>query len=325
MSRVDVQAALEIAEVGSDEDANDPEWMVIREWGMELRFAEDAEQRLRQMALDHPRFRWSGKALLDQPLHLALAALGGAARDAGWRPESALLTEFDDLELLPPGTYADESLLREGTLWLPTARLGLVMSDGHVRALAWREAADVPRSTVGGVTEAQLDLCKRPDLRNYLHFWRPRHQMTTLEVMLTGVFILTLLGIGVYAWQEQQAWQSAPTIRARVTGLDPLPPGIGQKPIHVEFTDKSGVVRAGSLESAEFYVDPSAVGEEVELRYLATEPPRFKGPARVHDAGFVRSTPWVIAAVAAYGALMTAARWLQRQRRVPSAPRIGAD
>jgi hypothetical protein len=129
--------------------------------------------------------------------------------------------------------------------------------------------------------------------------------MTTLQVILTGVFILTLIGIGVYAWQEQQAWQSAPTIRARVTAIDPLPAGIGQKPIHVEFTDDTGRVQTGALESAEFYVDPSTVGEEVELRYLATEPPRFKGPARVHDAGFVRFTPWAIAAVAAYGALMS--------------------
>jgi hypothetical protein len=90
------------AGVSSDDDANDPEWMVVREWGMELRFAEDGEQRLRQIALDDPRFRWAGKALLDEPLHLALAALGEAARDAGWRPENALLTEFDDLTELPP-------------------------------------------------------------------------------------------------------------------------------------------------------------------------------------------------------------------------------
>jgi hypothetical protein len=291
---------------------------------MELRFAKDGEQRLRQIALDDPRFGWAGKALLEEPLHLALAALGEAARDAGWRPENALLTEFDDLTELP-GTYADESLLGEGTLWLPVSRVGLVMCNGHVRALAWRDPRDVPSLTVGGVTDAQLDLSQRPDLRNYLQYWRPRHRMTTLQVILTGVFILTLIGIGVYAWQEQQAWQSAPTIRARVTAIDPLPAGIGQKPIHVQFTDDTGRVQTGALESAEFYVDPSAVGDEVELRYLATEPPRFKGPARVHDAGFVRFTPWAIAAVAAYGALMSAASWLQRKRKVPPPPRIGAE
>jgi hypothetical protein len=321
MTRAEVLAIVEAAGAISDDDANDPDWLTIGTWGMELRFGEKGEQHLRQIALDDASWHWGGKPLLGEPLHRALEALGPAARDAAWRPENAVDHQFDDLEAAEPGACYDEPLLDGGTLWLPARRLGLVMQHGHVKELAWRGAEDIPRKTVSGVTEAQLQLSRRKDLEHYLRTWRPHRGMTPGQLLLTVLFMMALIGTAVFAFQEQQAWRSAPTAMATVTAVDPLPAGIGQKPIHVEFTDEGGKRQQASLETAEFYSHPNEAGEQVEIRYLPTEPVQVKGPARAQDAAFVRYVPVVLVITAIYGALMA----LLRSRRVRAGSSSSAE
>lgn len=314
MTRDEVLAVVQKAGVVSDDDPNDPDWLTIAQWGMELRFDEE-DARLRQIAIDDTSCLWAGKPVLGQPLHKALDALGDAVRHAGWRPENAVNHHFDDLEALSRGEYLDEALMDEGTLWLPVVKQGLVMLHGHVKELVWRLPEDVPRFTVCGVRSSQLQLSQRPDLAAYLKYWRPRRRrMTPFQAMLTGAFVLSLIGIVVCAAQEQQAWQMASTATARVISIDHLPAGIGQKPFHVEFRDADGAAYTAGLEAADFYVAPSNPGDEVEVRYLLTEPIQVKGPARVQDAAFTRYMPWAIGSTALYAALMTLVGWFVRWR-----------
>ena len=141
----------------------------------------------------------------------------------------------------------------------------------------------------------------------YLRTWSPVRKMSTLEFLLTGIFVMSLIGIFVYGIQELQVWQAAPKVKARVTGV---------APIRVEFTDAEQRVQSAMLSEAEFYVAPKTVGEEVEIRYIPTEPVRVKGPAREQDS-FVSSLPRAIGATMVYGAAMSGLRWMTRRRRAP--------
>jgi hypothetical protein len=312
LPRAEVSKILERTGRQEAENPSDPESLAVDEWGTELQSDEEGDQRLRQIELDDEQYHWNGRAVLGQPLHLALEAFGDAAREAGWRPENAVDSLLDDLEPIDPGPYHDQHLLDHGTLWLPVVRIGLVMQHGLVQELVWRDAADIPRQTVSPVTEAQLAISRRADLQSYLRFWRPERRMNNVQRILTGAFVLAVIGIGVFAFQLQQHWSAAPAAKARVTALKIAT----NSAYDVEFTDTDGKSQTATLHARDFYVPPSEVGQEVEIRYLPTEPIQVRGPARAQDSAFVTCFPWAIAATGIYGVLFWLAGRRDRARMV---------
>jgi len=181
MSRAEVRAVMIAAGLDPAGDASDATNLDIYDWGMELRFAADGTDRLRQILLDDEDTRWSGQPLLGVPLDTALRTLGTAGDGARWRPEDA--ADADDLAAPPPGPFSDEALLREGTVWLPSLRLGLVFCAGLVNQIVWRDAPDVPRETIGPVTAAQRQISLRPDLDEYLrNEWVSHRRWSMLDL-----------------------------------------------------------------------------------------------------------------------------------------------
>jgi hypothetical protein len=131
-----------------------------------------------------------------------------------------------------------------------------------------------------------------------------------VQRILTGAFVLALIGIGGFAFQLQQHWSAAPAAKAKVTALRIAT----NSAYDVEFNDADGKTQTATLSAHDFYVPPSEVGEEVQIRYLPMEPIQVRGPARAQDSAFVTCFPWAIAATGIYGALFWLAGWRDRMR-----------
>jgi hypothetical protein len=324
MMRSEVKRLLEAAGAEISEDDTDPEWMLAM-WeegaGFELFFVGEGEQPLRQIILDDGETSWSGRKFIGEPLHKALAVIGDAAIGAGWRPEGAADERFADLNPPAPGPFADESLLDEGTLWLPRRNLGLVMCSGVINVVVWRRPEDFPRQLVGPVTEVQKQITARPDCEEYLRLrvseisQEASAKMSGSQKVLLLAFILVLGWLGWQAFLEQQRWQTAGRVLGRVSEIVETPGKMAGKVFRVTFPDREGRQHSADLETGEFYIAPTTVGEEVELAFVDGNPPRVMGLSRVGDAAFLRYVPWFIGATAGYTILLIALRFVERQRR----------
>jgi hypothetical protein len=309
---------------GAEIDDEDTHWQLAMwdEKNLELFFAGEGEEPLREVLVDGEENTWNGRPMIGRPLHEALATIGDAASGAAWRPENAADQQLEDLN--PPGTgpFSDESLLSKGTLWLPRKNLGLAMYDGEVYAIVWRRPEDFPRQFVGPVTEAQKQLSARPDCKEYL---RSRVQEISstqatpegsgVQRLLIFAFIVALAWLGWNAFKEQQLWNTAPHIFGKVTEIVDKTGGLTRKLYRVSYADSNGGTHSAELEPADFYTSPTAPGEEVELAYVDENPPRVMGLSRVRDAAFVRYVPLFVGAAAIYVILNISIRFLARLKR----------
>jgi hypothetical protein len=325
MSRAEAVRVIEAAGAEFSEDANDPGWMLVSadKWGLELRFAEDGEQRLRQVAIDSEECVWNGKPFIGAPVHQAIEAMGDEARQTGWRPEDGVNEAFDDLQPLGAGPFSDETLLEAGTLWVPRRALGLSLIEGSICDVVWRDARDVPKEFVGPLTEAQRQISRRPDVVEYL-----RSQTTAVAPKpmnwaqrgLTLLFVAALAYLGREAWMETQRWHAAPVLSAKVISIEKATAKPWIDRFQVRYQDPSGRSREAVVPRSEFYVAPEEIGAETQIAFLDGDPPQVKGPAHSRDAGFLKYMPQAIAVVAVWGAGMLLAGRI-RPREEPPADR----
>jgi len=324
MPRAEAVAVLTAANASLSDDANDPSWLVAttEDWGLELRFEESGEQRVRQIALDDWEWVWAGEEIAGKPLHTALAAMGADARDARWRPEAAMTNAFDDLAPVGPGPFADEALLADGTLWLPRRGLGLVMCEGALNEAVWRRAEDVPKEFAGPLTDAQREFTKQPDFEQKLRArWRAAASPSNpVQTVLTLLLVVALSWIGREGFREMQRWQHAQLLTGKLVAIEKATKKPWIDRYVVRFTDPRGHAQMATLEHGEFYIAPSEPGEETQVAYLDGDPPRAKGPARARDAAFLEYVPWAVGAFAIYVVLWTTAGFISRLLRSKPGP-----
>jgi hypothetical protein len=322
MLRSEVVRILKAAEAEIDDE--DTHWQLAMwdEKNLELFFAGEGEEPLREVLVDDEANTWDGRPIIGRPLHEVLATIGDAASGAGWRPENAADEQLEDLNPPGAGPFADESLLSEGTLWLPRKNLGLVMGEGVIDAIVWRRPEDFPRQFVGPITEAQKQLSARPDFREYLR--SRRQEISSAQAVPEGsgtqrllifAFIVALAWLGWKAFKEQQLWNTAPHIFGKVTEIVEKTGRMTTKLFRVSYAAPGGSTHSAELEPADFYTSPTVPGEEVELAYVDGNPPQVMGLARIRDAAFVRYVPWFIGAAAIYVILNISVRFLARLRR----------
>jgi hypothetical protein len=297
MSRSEVRAAMIAAGLDPAGDASDAANLDIYDWGMELRFTTDGTDRLPQILLDDEDAQWAGQPLAGVPLDTALRTLGTAGDSARWRPEDAV--DADDLVPPPAGPFSDEALLREGTVWLPSLRLGLVLCEGLVNQIVWRDAPDVPREMIGPVTPAQRQLSLRSDLAEHLRKEWVSHikvegPPADPRVYALGIAcFLALVFIGWLSWLETKRWSSdAVMLTGKVLAMETLPGRLKQQSFRIEFLDPTGRPHETNLIDRDFYITPREIGQEVHLYYSKDDPPRVMGEFRVRDAAFSRYMPW---------------------------------
>jgi len=332
MTRAEAMRVLGTSAVEIDDDANDPGWLLVHadEWGIELRFEESGEERLRQIVLDDWECTWAGREFCNRPLHEALVTLGDAGREAGWRAEDAVNESFEDLQPPSPEGTADEDLLGEGTVWLRSRGIGLVMCDGAVNEVVWRRPEDVPAQLLGPVTDAQREITKRADLEDHLSKLRVSKSVEArktssasnpVQKLLTLLFIAALGWVGWQGLQETQRWQTAQTLTGKLARIDKATSKPWIDHYVIEYTDPAGHAQTASVERGGFYVPPNAIGEETKIAWLAGNPPRVKGPAHARDSAFLEYVPWFIGVCAVYMVLWSIAGFVGRLMRNAAAAR----
>jgi len=239
-----------------------------------------------------------------------------------WEANDANDEPFPEPDELPAGLFSDEELLEEGTVWLPDRGLGIVICEGEVIAIVWREARDLPARFAGPVTDAQRQLSKRADLESYLREKRmarncataPKNRTAPLGTVLAWICIAALVVIARKGFHEMQLWHTAPTLEGRFVSMEKVPrkkyldvgpealrkhlpddPTRHREIYHIEYLDPAGRQQTVALEAAEFYVPPREVGEKVQIAYVPGDPPRVKGLSRASDAAFLEYMPWAMA------------------------------
>jgi hypothetical protein len=311
MPRTEAMALIEKAGLKTTRKADEPDWLrVDGTWGMELRFnGENGSERVWQLSVeDERKYAWHGKKLLGAHLHQALQIVKQVAGGAGWRVEDAVCEPNANPAANVSDPPSNELLLSEGTLWLPDKGLGLVMADGVVTDVVWRDPSDVPRPFASRLTDEQLELSRRPDLGEHLlASWKQRIQQpppsrnrNVIEVVLAILLVLSLAYIGWKAWQEMMSWQKAANVPGRVLNIENKTGKRTEKLYHVEYTDPSGHNQVVTLERPDFYVEPREIGETVIVCVVGDAPPHVRGPARAKDAAFLTYMPWAIGLMAVY-------------------------
>ena len=320
MSRSEAMA--ELQRLGAEVDGRGEENLAAQVNGreMEFWFATDGSERLRQLSVEADEIQWNGQPLLDARVDDALRAMEPHG-PAMWEPHDAIGLPFRAPSAAPQTPPTDEELLSEGTIWLPERGLGLVICEGEVIGVAWRETRDLPAQFAGPVTEAQRALSRGPDLDEYLRekqaaeirAERRKDPLRLLRGAVTVLALVALAMIGRRGFEDTRLWAQAPVLPGKLLAFergprkefrDYLPPPLpkfipaGKRVdvdlYRVEFHDPAGARREAVLEPAEFYVSPREIGEEVQVAYAAGEPPRVHGPSRARDAAFIDYVPWAI-------------------------------
>ncbi|MGB8166790.1 MAG: hypothetical protein WCF18_04820 [Chthoniobacteraceae bacterium] len=328
MTRVQVEAALQAAAVKVEAYGPDNLNVTEDEWELELYFAHDGSDRLRQLSIDGDAVNWNGRPLMDLPLDEALRTIQPQGPWL-WTSYDAVDTPFPDPSETTALPVTDEALLLETTIWLPERGLGLAIYEGAVFGVVWRSGPDLPAQYAGPVTDAQRELSRRTDLATYL---REKQSLTidvarpndSLRFVRGAITLVTFAALALTAREgikEMGQWGNAPTVKAKLLAVERgplkqffeyLPQPVtqclprwllagrwsGMPPetdlYRVEFTDAHDQRREALLETAEFYVPPREIGEEVDVVYLDEDPPRVKGPSRVRDAALIEHIPWAI-------------------------------
>ncbi len=320
MSRAEVTAVLQGLGLAEEEEAGPNLAVTVQGLELEFWFTTDGSERVRQLSVEADEIHWNGQPVLDARVDAALRAMEPHG-PALWETGDRIGNPFRAPDAGPQAPPTDDELLRGGTVWLTESGLGLVICDGEVFGVAWREARDLPTQFAGPVTEAQRELSRRPDLEEYLREklvaeTRTERRKDPLRYLRGAVTVLAFVAVamvGRRGFSDTQMWAQAPVLPGKLLAFergpkkafrDYLPPPFSKiipagrrvetDLFRVEFLDPAGARREVVLETSEFYVPPREVGEEVQVVYAEGEPPRAHGPARARDAAFIDYVPWAI-------------------------------
>lgn len=329
MNRGSAIAVLDAAGAPHSTLGDDESWVFVEgDWDMELRFEEEGQKVLRQVSWGTDDLTWNGSRLSGAPIHEALQTIGADAEGASWSPEDAVEDPFDGSGPVKAGIVSDEELLASGTLWLPKRNIGLVMCEGVIIQVACRRATELPPLNAGPVTAAQLNLSKQTNLTDLLRKrWSsgtisnaPSMKWTPLQWVIALAFVVSLVVLAKRGFAEMQAWQQAEVLTGSLIKIEERPVKQGGDLYHVTYKDPQGKIQLASLERADFYVAPRQPGDEVQICYLAENPPRVKGPSRAKDAAFLTYLPQFIGLFIAYIVIQMIAGFIGRRSPATATP-----
>lgn len=319
MTRAEVLEILR-AQPGVELDTPEDEYVTANtdDWEMDLCFSTDGADRLWQVALDSPILCWNGQSLHEARLDDALRAMEPLG-PAMWTAQDVI---GDPLPKPEDGPVSDERLLGRGTVWLAERRLGVVVNEGAIVGVAWREPEDFPTQFAGSLTESQRALSRRPDLADYLSeqrvkrfvVERAKDPLAPWRKFATVLLAAAVVAVFVLGIRESQRWSQAEVIQAKVVSLeqvpykafrDFLPPALQwafPKPAprlvegrRLAYLDPTGRPQELVVELSDIVVYQYDLGNEVPIAWLPGPPPQARSYWRVRDAGLLEYTPWAIA------------------------------
>jgi hypothetical protein len=319
MTREEVRVVLEAEGVDLSTWEEDDETFFFRD-GTDMELVFDEDNRLFQIAVElADRFQWAGRRVLDVPLHEALLAMQAVVGGAGWRLEDAVSDPLG--ETAPPSDAAvpsDAKLLYEGTLWLPGPGLALMLCEGAVCEIAWREPRHVPKPLLRGVSPEQLEWSQSPDRGEALRAQMLQEHKAAVPAAQKWVNWAAMVLIAaslVIAWGAIQDYRAAPILKGTFESVTHIEGG-GREIFLTNYVDPQGNPQMARLEQADFYVPPREPGAEVEIRYLGGDPPAVFGVARGGSPVFEALLPTLGIMVSLYLGLVILTKILGRPRPV---------
>jgi hypothetical protein len=295
----DVVQSLKSAKIDLDgDDELDDGWLYVVDLDTELRFKSTQPPTLLEIIVEDEHIRLGPLPVIGERLHTIVEQLQIPDTETVWRVEN------DDDKRSTGGNQpivTDESLLRSGTLWIPSLGLGLGMVRGEITTVRLRRPEESPRQGLGSLTPSQRELSKRKDLP--LHLIRTLSEIDPTTSRIQSLLLLTVFAaMGMTVWQGiryQAKWNAAPVVEGNVIDVKPPPPDPFPDEYTVEYHDQTGKAHQVLLKRPDVYVTPK-VGEKIEIRYLPETPDRALGPARYRDAAFDKYIPIGIGIFATY-------------------------
>ena len=322
LARAEVLRRLKEADIEFDADDGDPE-AYCPDMDMILTFSETDPPVLVQIAVADDQLRFGSKEVIGWRLHDITSLLQVHEQETVWRTEE---DPDDSLPTAPPADLSpvsDETLLERGTLWIKPFGLGLRLWRGKVHEVILRIPQNTPAVGVGQLTPKQLELSQRHDLATHLQRANQRSVSRSCFYSMSGLICFGLIFCIVWLGMlYQRRWNDAATVEAQVVAIRPNAPDQIATEFDVLYRDQNGVEQKATVGLADVIV-PKAVGDNVELRYLPENPDQPLGPARVHDAAFVKFFPWAIGVFAGYLVLQVVAAGVRKLLFNPTGVRAG--
>ncbi len=197
-----------------------------------------------------------------------------------------------------PRVVADTDLLDDCTLWLKELGVGLSLDEGKVETLALRRKDLIPKSEIGPLTAAQMEILSDPEFEKKLANARTYSATSTaqktgdwlgmISTLLLPFSIAFLAYLGWNFYSNWQAWNNAIPVKGLVTQVLPEEamfkefivaeydvPGSGKKTTTIQWTFAPG----------------SEVGKEIELVYLPNNPDKAMTIVQAKDEALLGGLP----------------------------------
>lgn len=299
------QVVEELTKAGMDvEDEQGEETIYLFDPEFELTFAAEEPANLLQIVIEDADLQVGGLPLLKTTLDQALLAVQiNAFEEAFWRmedePSDSLPANIDPTAEKSPAP-SPQQLIAEGTLWIPSLGLGLVMWKGIVSKVALRQPQDSPPAGVAPLTEQQLELAMQQELPKPPQPDAPPSLLSRLVRIFTTLIFLALgCFLGVSAIRHQKLWNEAPHAKGTLVAIEPNDPVKKADVYVIDYEDLEGKKHQARFTLADMYV-PQAIGDTVDVVFLPSAPDQPLGPAKVKDITFTTFVPWGIGLMAVY-------------------------
>lgn len=292
---------LTTAEIEFEAPEDEPTSLDLEDGDLALTLADEEPHRLIQILVADDRALVNDKPVIDRPVIEVIDEWGVSSDDTLWRYDPSHNDDPRGRVDEPREPISDRQLLTNGTLWILSYGIGLELYRGGVEQIILRMPDHVPAHGSGQLTERQRELLGQEDLDKALAPPKPAGSrlFRAMQTLLTITCVVTIAAI---AWQGavfQQRWNNAVKAEGTVIAVNPPPPVFWPNELTVEYADETGATHQVVWKPADVYVT-NAVGQKVDVHYLAEAPDKPLGPARVRDAAFLVYVPYGIATMVIY-------------------------
>jgi hypothetical protein len=268
-----------------------------------LFFEEGGERRLVQIAIGDESQTLNDEQIVGVPLDEALSITHLTNYDqTSWSTTDVYFDLFSETDRSDtkgkPQVVADTDLLDDCTLWLMELGVGLSLDEGRVDTLVLRRKELIPKSEIGPLTAAQMQILSDPefgvklaDARTYSATstnHTTRDWFGTISNVLLPFAIAFLGYLGWNFYSHWQAWNNATRVTGVVTQILPeeatfkevvvaeyAVPGFGLKTANIQWT----------------YSPVKEIGKEIELAYLPSDPDKAMTIVQARDEALLGGLP----------------------------------
>jgi hypothetical protein len=313
VSRADILRRLNNAGLHAERDEGGSRWYYVKEMDADLTFSEGSVSLLEEIAVSDDRLRIGPLELINEAISKVVDLLRVADDDTQWTlsSDAYALRENDEPQLgnsdgdRRRAIPTSKSLLREGTLWIRSFGLGLVLVNGHILTARLRQPGNIPLRTYGPLTDDQRTLAAREALARLRVGSLSRYSNESERrrdsrfQLLAGLALVVLMAVVI--WQGidyQRRWDNAPLVDGEVIDTSPPPPEPFPRYFTIAYRDQQGRPHQAVLDYTEIF-SLSKIGAKVQLRYLPEAPDKPKGSS-AQRAAFDKYIPWGLGVFATY-------------------------